>query len=805
MASVGGVGNAYDGIYADPRNHISNLERIIGRIPNHIKNDLVENQSRTFGDLTELLLQRAGSVVTRQVTGLLQKSYISPYTSYILPLRQLGPLESINIEWNEINFDPALMPQLETLGVGRYFKHNKSRHGARALRRGAAVKIESGFFATPEGQAEWKLQIEQLVTAIQTTNEYDVLLTLLQTPMRRERVAQDMGGPWNHYYGVQYDMSFEDRMIMERDMFALVNKTPDSRGFQALCTNLRTIMARRGLSPDTMIVPPYMLGFYHYTKPDLYEYQSAGPGVQKNRNIAYDIGDKGPVRSETFQGMRLIDTYIYRPVQGSRESATDLLTVPFQIGEFYPMETLPIYKDSKSFQNYRSADRDVRIFNEDQSRIVTVHFKDALKNTYRFVGEADQMVLDSNRHEYNNLESDMFLFGNNKQLCTNWGDMDDEYLSNKYIENVMLSIKHNTWTEDDIKRIQKILGTVANASSSSAKGKVVASTNNELDTLFISKLNNVVNTTSVNVISSVTVNAIVEKTFDSVDFLFNSADPKLKNTGNKQRFKNLIEPKDPMERAIIIAFLTSRITYDNMEKMHDNDIFVPVDIILARPYMTYNMSSVVVMRAGSETGETIIGHQDFQMSSNTQDRTLEASYVYYAKAIVKNTRNVIIAPRVFCQEYVRGNNTKFVSEETLQSQIQRDSGVRAGDESLIAMMVPVGHNSFEKNWIDFRGHNKNVRDNAKDHGHASRSYYENLFQIDDASVDGHMDNFIDYEDMDYQMNTVCWLGHVEYGRDFKEVNQNTGHLGPEMYQNSSRKPGIFAPVKQLTFNTRSVA
>jgi len=233
------------------------------------------------------------------------------------------------------------------------------------------------------------------------------------------------------------------------------------------------------------------------------------------------------------------------------------------------------------------------------------------------------------------------------------------------------------------------------------------------------------------------------------------------------------------EKDIAKAFLSAKITRQNITKMNDNDIFVPLDVILTRPWMTYKMSSVIVMKAGKETGETIIGQQDFQMSSNTQDRTLEASYMYYGKAIVKKSRNVIVAPRVFCQGYISGNNTEYVTMDTIEKQISQRSGIFEGRESLLSLLVTVGGMTIAKNWIDIRGTNNNT--GAKTY-HGSQEFYHKLLNIDDLEIASPTEDFIDYEDMAYAANTICWLGHIEYGDPtLKLVNLNTGHLGPNTY------------------------
>lgn len=766
------VGNHLQGLDQDPRNYIANLEKVIGRIPQHIKYDFMENQARTFGDLTELLLSRATPIVTQQVTGLLEKAYVSPYTQFLLPIRQLGPYESINVKWTEVNYNPGLAPQVEVLGVGRYFTHNKTRRGARAVRRGAAVKIESGFFMTPEGREEWRQQIEQLVTVIQNTNEYDVLLTLLQTPMRKDRHANQMNGPYNQVYGVNYELSFEQRFELERDMFAIVNKTPDSRGFNSLVTNLRTVMARNDVEPDAMVVPPYMLGYYFTTKDDLWQYQSAGPAVAANRNMAADIGGSSGVRAQTIQGIKLVDTYIYRAVKGARESVCDLLTAPCQIGEYYPLEIDMVHRDKKSFRTYSSKDRNARIFNEDHSRMGNVYFIDAVRHSHRFEITEDGKADGSGEllSNYEGVKDDMFVYNGNTK-CQVWGDMDHEYL--------------------DVDTIQKVVITMLNNFSPSEQDEFNKATGANYDAKFTTRITKMCPDSNVTYTPAGLKNLKVDYT---------RKDAQHKGDHDAGLFG---ADRTPLEKVLAAVFLSAKINLKNIEAMTDADVFVPVDIILARPWMTYNMSSVVLMKAGTETGETIIGQQDFQMSSNTQDRTLEASYVYYGKAIVRKSRNVVVAPRVFCQGYVSGNNLKYLSNSTLKNEVRQRSGVFESDESILAIMVPVGNNVRGNNWIDIRGVNSNVSGKVF---HKSSEYYTNLLGLDDLELATPTEEFIDYEDMTFAANTLCWLGHIEYGPNLEYVNLNMGHLGSNTYDqcNHSRKEGCFSPIRPLTYNTRSL-
>lgn len=772
------VGNSLEGLNYDPRQAISNLEMVLGRLPDQHNYDYTGNQARTFGDLTELLIERAPRVIKRQVTGLLEKSYVSPYTTYLLPIRQLGAFESLNITWTEMHFNPGFADQVEVLGLGRYFTHNKTRRGASAVRRGAAVKIESGFFMTPEGREEWALQIEQLATIIQETNEYDVLLTLLQVPMRQEIHAQDMNGPYNHmFYGARPDMSFSERLELMRDMFSIVNKTPDSKGFNGMVTNLRTIMERNGARPDTIIVPPYMVGHFYYTKPDLWEHMSAGPAAAQNREIATDIGGNGPFRSQTIQGLRIVDTHVYRPVKGARTSANDLLTVPVQIGEYYPMCIDMVYRDSKSFEKYRSSARDVEIFNEDQSRMVPVYFLDAVENSFRW--EIDKNSgkpngkLDQEAHS--GLSSDMFVNGAN--LVNTWGDMLVSYLPDEALERMASSVKGNHFTADEWKQISIELGDDASGNTD-----LVKSFKATLGDLF----------------GSVPDTDIIDHVKDTNPDTSGVGSTAAAGT-SPDRSGIFKAGKNRAAKWVIAHFLNTKIDLDSIKKLHESDVFVPINVVLARPWMTYYASSVIIMKAGVDTGETVIKDQDFQMSANTQTRELEASMVYYGKAIVRNSRNVLVAPHVFIQSYIRGNNTEWVKHSDL-SKINEDSGLLDGSgNSLISMIIPYGSKVHTHNWIDYRGKNPNVPD---EEFHESSEFYTALFSVTEGELFNPSETFIDYEAQTFPMNSICWSGHINYGEGFKRHALCQGHLGSNTYDqiNLSRKEGHYAPIHSLHFN-----
>lgn len=794
---------------------VNNLEQVIGRLPDSVRNDYTHEQSRTHGDLTELLISKVPAVVTQIVTGLLLKTYVSPFTSLLLPIRQLGPYEALSVQWMEINFDQGLAPQVEVEGLARLYTHNKTKRGAVAVRRGVAVKIESGFYMSPQGRAEWSQQIEQLATIVQRTNDYDVMMTLLQTPMRDSRHANELGGSFN-VYGSRRQTTFADRLKLEVDWFGIVNKSEDSRGFSNMVTALRTTMKKQGVEPDAMVIPPNMLGYYMGSKPDLWEYSSAGPSNQANRTASEDIGNESGIRTQQFQGMKLVDTHVARMAEGEQESPQDLLTVPKQIGEYYPMLTQNSFLDSSSFQHYQSRFRSIKIFNEDHGRMVPVRFGDCVNNCLRW----DKGALSKDHKAID----DMFTRpdgADSFQVVKHWSEMQSKNLPEDAIDNVISSVtgklspdtlasvndslaKYLVYIDDSLdtpvrdasgKTIKKNANATEHAKYLQA---TLQSLYDEVRNNLLSKIMSGLSDEQVSEMDAAVLAYIaIENNNTVVPW---TVDRKYGNysEGSKTRaaeWEEYLKKKTYAERVVGFLFLISEPTQANIVGLDKKDVYVPVDFLLCRPYMTYNVSSAIVMKSGTDTGETVIGDQKFEMTSNISDRTLYGNYFYYGKAIVKKDRNVIVAPSVFIQNYVKGNNTTFINSSHVQT-IEEHSGLVQDEHSILAFMIPVNDSVADVNAIDIRGAREGMSmPDGKAMFYSTAPFYSQLLHIDGSGLDDPVTQWQDYDEVNLRPNSICFLGHTESAMG-EVLYRNTGHLGPITYDGvqMSRRQGHYAPI-----------
>ena len=89
----------------------------------------------------------------------------------------------------------------------------------------------------------------------------------------------------------------------------------------------------------------------------------------------------------------------------------------------------------------------------------------------------------------------------------------------------------------------------------------------------------------------------------------------------------------------------------------------PVEIVIARPFIEHLMMSAVVAVAGRDTGATLFGPADMQISANTSVKTIEGTYTFHTKSVVTKPQNVMVLRDIMCSGYVAGGNTRFFGEK----------------------------------------------------------------------------------------------------------------------------------------------
>jgi len=166
------------------------------------------------------------------------------------------------------------------------------------------------------------------------------------------------------------------------------------------------------------------------------------------------------------------------------------------------------------------------------------------------------------------------------------------------------------------------------------------------------------------------------------------------------------------------------------------------------------------------------------------------NFTFYSKAVVTNPRNVIIARNIFCNQYIRGNCTKFLGSRSEKDDMRR-RGVGAYSPldgkhtgSIISVIVPSRDTNHLPNPIDMTGSFNGYEDPNQSQAHYSMAGAVNhLYKLEEHQKDLHSDGDL-FLTRVRNMNTVCFRGHqFSYDLNTKRhsaITVNTGHWGPNV-------------------------
>jgi hypothetical protein len=272
---------------------------------------------------------------------------------------------------------------------------------------------------------------------------------------------------------------------------------------------------------------------------------------------------------------------------------------------------------------------------------------------------------------------------------------------------------------------------------------------------------------------------------------------------------------DPLRRAAKLAYLGQPVRMQTLSKSITSDAVFPFGFVLLRPYMTYAMASAILTVAGAATGETLVGHADFQLADNVVQKMHIGNFTMYLKSVVYQPHHVWIADNVMACGYVGGNNCDF---RTPSNASQPPQG--ASDPSLFACLVPYDSQQegsqyapWEQelpNPLDITGNYSSgnpaletLKNSVQRRHYASSPFYTSLFgwdNSDQATLDP------DSMGTNNRYNTLCFAGHQAMfnpaSQRFDLVQENTGHRGNRIYAGAGKVwRGLAKLLEPQNFNT----
>lgn len=249
----------------------------------------------------------------------------------------------------------------------------------------------------------------------------------------------------------------------------------------------------------------------------------------------------------------------------------------------------------------------------------------------------------------------------------------------------------------------------------------------------------------------------------------------------------LSNTQQPIARTLFFAPIKANV----FRTCHRNNIALPYHIMLARPHMTYDMCTCVLMKGGAETGRTFQGHSDFQLGDDVQSKIHYGNYTYYSKALVTNPKNILLARNVFATGYVRGDDTKWA---VVKGAADGNPMGEIESGSMFAFIVPANQHKAPNPLRIFSDDtdaygNKFGRSMVGSQFYAQKYGFGQVASAEDFETIGTRN---DSNDICYQGHQFWWKPHRENAAgggtagSYTGVTHNTGHWGPKVYAGCGR-------------------
>jgi hypothetical protein len=265
-----------------------------------------------------------------------------------------------------------------------------------------------------------------------------------------------------------------------------------------------------------------------------------------------------------------------------------------------------------------------------------------------------------------------------------------------------------------------------------------------------------------------------------------------------------------LERTLALAFIGNEVNHKTFERFITTGCVFPFNIIYARPFQTYSVSSGICMKAGRSTGETLVGHADFQLGDNVIQKLHYGNFTFYSKSVVYRQQNVYLANNMFSTAYNGGTGSDFFETMEHYDAYMETGGNDGRQRSIFAMLAPYSSKQYD-NPINITGRHSgnleplNSSSSRTDTHFASANFYKRYWgwteQVEDSPARCAFDN-----DDDGSPNTVCFQGHQSMfnptnGGLFDIVIPNTGHWGPDVYAGVGKvRNGHAMVIRSAEFN-----
>lgn len=234
------------------------------------------------------------------------------------------------------------------------------------------------------------------------------------------------------------------------------------------------------------------------------------------------------------------------------------------------------------------------------------------------------------------------------------------------------------------------------------------------------------------------------------------------NSVHRYNKLNLIE--DPILRLLVTVILELPVALSTFSTLAKANVHLPINFILWRLNIEFSMWSIIMMRAGIETGANMIGPSNLVFSNSAADKMLLGHFTFHNAPVVFNHRGVSILRNVFPREYHAGWNTAWLQVANELREPNRGSLIAS--PIAITESVEFARISFTDNTAPLLNmhltNRPNVRATLPDH--SSAAFNEEMWGFSQAGVfkDATQENYFSVE---LKINARASAGkHFTYDR-----------------------------------------
>lgn len=350
------------------------------------------------------------------------------YTSFALPFIRN---DNLTISWSNWTFDSHLVSQVPHEGIPRMITSSEKGQSEKVTRRGLSFTLEHDFWRTERGQRNYLYNIMQIRDSVQLTCNYDCLVAILTADYYTQEIENKVRS--NH-------LNMSNYLNDEITMFGIAQKDP--RGLEVSVEMMQERLRKLGVQPNLFIVPPRMR-----------IYLSMISDFHTSHDIRGEKGvstfEQGPSTSGILRGMNTVTTDEFSVYQQSN-IPVDLMARERDTGAYFCM-----FQDDTHVidSNYKSDHRSVIVYDEDVDGMVKITIKQAIDHCARFnkEGNLDEKPHNCVVNKEGKSHRDIFVYNdttNTTRLCTYWGDLEPEYLSNSTLKKMVKSITFSTGSSE---------------------------------------------------------------------------------------------------------------------------------------------------------------------------------------------------------------------------------------------------------------------------------------------------------------------------------------------------------------------